>query len=754
MGPPPSAPPPSLFPPTTVQHVASTSLGLPALKDNVASALAADTEHRLRLILQDAEKFMRHGKRSMLTADDVKRSLELKGMEPVYGFLPPAYSSAAYLRQPHFRRTMTSTGVVYHVEDTEIDLDAVAEIVSSRSAAAAALASRKGGGGGGVGWKAHWLAIEGVQPLIPENPPPYELARAHDVEQRGKNNADANGLLSATAAASSTSGAVAPAPGAAGPSSAAATDAAKQGAGASASASASTVNAQSRPLVKHILSRELQVYYRRLTEAIVHGIATASPDTGATGTTDAQGDSSMREQDDGPAAAATASTSVSDGDALDPTSLAALSSLRADPGLHQLVPYLCQWISTNISAALALSPSPPSSSSASASHSASASPAETSKRRRVVSRMVSSIEAMVLNPDLGIEGYVHLLLPPLLSVVLVSLPPKAYPTTLRHKAAALLAHILRRFAPMYPSLKPRITRVLLEAAFMGVSASGSAGGGGGGGGGEQAQPQDEDQALDMPQPSCSTKLGAVIALRYCGGGMTRALVRARAPARAKRARSSSAAAGAVGGGGAGAGAGAGEEHTQAQEPEQAQTREEPDLDEGTSISMDEDVAAAPAQPQAQRFAFEPKLKALGGWLSARRRTRAEGAPAPKDEVGGGGEDKEPEELTDLVREVRLCLLDIARSSPSSSSSSAGASRPGKDAAAGKAGEAETETETETEERTVAVSDEEVRGLVGTFWSERLGLGLGSAGGGTGGGEGEEGEEGEVRRGLLVGLGLA
>lgn len=64
-------------------------------------------------------------------------------------------------------------------------------------------------------------------------------------------------------------------------------------------ASGSTIT----PLVKHVLSRELQLYFTRLTEAL--------------GTAGAGASTEMRD--------------------------AALGSVRSDPGLHQLVPYLVGW---------------------------------------------------------------------------------------------------------------------------------------------------------------------------------------------------------------------------------------------------------------------------------------------------------------------------------------------------------------------------------------------------------------------------
>jgi transcription initiation factor TFIID subunit 6 len=71
---------------------------------------------------------------------------------------------------------------LYYLQDEEIDLFtylrearkhpptvnvAKATVADGQTAAA--------GSGGGVRWKAHWLAVEGVQPLIKENPVPESV---------------------------------------------------------------------------------------------------------------------------------------------------------------------------------------------------------------------------------------------------------------------------------------------------------------------------------------------------------------------------------------------------------------------------------------------------------------------------------------------------------------------------------------------------------------------------------------------------
>lgn len=361
---------------------------------------------------------------------------------------------------------MTATGIVYTVEEEEIDLEGLASIVASSREASKL--PRKGG----VGWKAHWLVIEGVQPLVPENPSALELQRVDERDHA------VSGLDVGVPAA--TSGAVAASTGADGT------------AGTSSSKDGSTVNATTQPLVKHILSRELQVYHRRLTEGIMHGIQSA----GANGSTDDQGDTPMAGSSDDAEVLQ---------DEQDPIALAALSSLRSDPALHQLVPYLAQWISSTISSALSVS---------AASISASTSSSEIAKKNKVVHRMLASIEAMLFNKDLGMETYVHLLLPSILSCLLISTPE--YPIALRSQAARLLGHVLHRYGPSYPSLKPRITRVLLEAVFQGTAHAST-----------EAAETKEDEEEDAPRATVATKLGAVLALRACGGGMTKGLVRAR-----------------------------------------------------------------------------------------------------------------------------------------------------------------------------------------------------------------------------------
>ncbi|GAA5830372.1 hypothetical protein JCM11251_001326 [Rhodosporidiobolus azoricus] len=334
----------------SVKDVAE-SVGIANLPDDVAGALAGDVEYRLCELIEESLKFMRHSRRTRLKVEDIDQALKVRNLEPLWGFT----SDTAHLP---FKKTVTSTGTVYHVEDEEIDLSKVikTELPSVPR---------------DISFTAHWLAIEGVQPLIKENPTPQELAKYASKPSTAS-------LIPSSASASGQ------------PSSAV------------------------TPLVKHVLSRELQLYFTRLTEALGSGGAGQS--------------------------AAVPSAEVRD---------AALGSVRSDPGLHQLVPYLIAWAGEQIANNL---------------HDLSA-----------LQRALDLFHAMLENPTLFVEPYLHQLTPPILTCLLSSALSSSTstsadgttssdpsPATIRTIAASLLQMLLDRHSYAYPSLLPRITKTLLR----------------------------------------------------------------------------------------------------------------------------------------------------------------------------------------------------------------------------------------------------------------------------------------------------
>lgn len=141
---------------------------------------------------------------------------------------------------------------------------------------------------------AHWLAVEGVQPSIPQNPTAAD-SRNLELVSKGPN---ANSTLAAISG---------------------------------------TGDVAVKPLVKHVLSRELQLYFEKVCSAFLHE---TSEDYRTSG----------------------------------------YSSLREDPGLHQLVPYFVQFIAEKVTHSL--------------------------KNVFVLTQVMHMAEALVQNQSLYVDPYV------------------------------------------------------------------------------------------------------------------------------------------------------------------------------------------------------------------------------------------------------------------------------------------------------------------------------------------------------------
>ncbi|KAF8315128.1 TAF-domain-containing protein [Clavulina sp. PMI_390] len=208
---------PGLYKADSVIDVAE-SLGI-GLSDAVASALASDIEYRLHQIIEEASRFTRHSKRTVMSTTDVDQALRTLNIEPVYG-----HSAASALS---FRKIQPASGPpIFVVDDEEIDFETVLRdepIPIPRAAR----------------YTAHWLAIEGVQPLIPENPPPPESTSTSDPTKPLNNGTSPRPTVQNGTTAHSTDSAV------------------------------GEDGKAKPPSVKTHLSRELQNYYQRLIAALV-----------------------------------------------------------------------------------------------------------------------------------------------------------------------------------------------------------------------------------------------------------------------------------------------------------------------------------------------------------------------------------------------------------------------------------------------------------------------------------------------------
>ncbi|KAE8733998.1 Transcription initiation factor TFIID subunit 6 [Hibiscus syriacus] len=94
-----------------------------------------------------AIKSMCHSRRTVLTADGVDSAPNLRNLEPIYGF-----TSRDALR---FKRAAGHKDL-FHIDDKDVEFKEVIESPLSKAPIDTSVTS-------------HWLAIEGIQPEIPEN---------------------------------------------------------------------------------------------------------------------------------------------------------------------------------------------------------------------------------------------------------------------------------------------------------------------------------------------------------------------------------------------------------------------------------------------------------------------------------------------------------------------------------------------------------------------------------------------------------
>lgn len=105
----------SIWNPENIRDVAE-SVGINSLNKDVVENLARDVEYRIGQVLEEALKFMRHGRRTLLTTQDITQALRVLDIEPLYG-----YESTRPLR---FGEASIGPGQpLFYIEDEEVDFE-------------------------------------------------------------------------------------------------------------------------------------------------------------------------------------------------------------------------------------------------------------------------------------------------------------------------------------------------------------------------------------------------------------------------------------------------------------------------------------------------------------------------------------------------------------------------------------------------------------------------------------------------------
>lgn len=99
----------------TVKDVAE-SVGILNINKDVNQALCRDVEYRISQVLQEALKFMKHARRTILWTQDISQALRVLDLEPLYG-----YESTRPLR--YGEASLGPGQPLFYVEDEEMDFE-------------------------------------------------------------------------------------------------------------------------------------------------------------------------------------------------------------------------------------------------------------------------------------------------------------------------------------------------------------------------------------------------------------------------------------------------------------------------------------------------------------------------------------------------------------------------------------------------------------------------------------------------------
>ena len=317
----------SIIPPSLIK-VYADQFGNAAFNDLDEDSLltvAQELDYSLRELIQDSSKYMMHSKRTKLFVDDLNASLKDKNLPCLYGYDP--------MEQLNFRPVPNSD--VFYVPGEEVSLIDILQEPLPKAPLPPSLTC-------------HALAIDGIQPAIPENPTVADFANKGDaVKVASALNIDRKDLQE---------------------------------------------EAEVKPLVKHVLSKELLLFYDTLVKDLT---SSDKPE--------------LRQ--------------------------AALKTLHEDAGLQQLLPYLLQFVSEGVIKNL--------------------------RDPDTLLLLMRSVNALLKNPYLFMEPYLHQVMPPVLTCLLGKRQgPSDF--EVREEAATVIAGVCTCFGSVYQNMVPRVVKTIVK----------------------------------------------------------------------------------------------------------------------------------------------------------------------------------------------------------------------------------------------------------------------------------------------------
>lgn len=340
------------------------SAELGPITDEAAAFLSSLVAKKLRTLIEESDKFRSHFRRKKLLTKDIDYALKSLNIPPLLGF----YSNEII----PFKFSTAGGREIFYYDDEEIDLTEVIARVNIPKLPQ------------DIAIKSHWLAIDGVQPAIPENPPPLDRdqQRLDCIDPLRSLSSSANDkrvhhpVLKRGIEAVPTKRTVA---------------------GKNALRKHVEV-VRVKQLATHELSVEQQLYYKEITEACVGSIE-------------------IRRQQ-------------------------ALTSLSNDPGLHQMLPRLCTFISEGVKVNVIHS------------------------NLALLIYLMRMVKSLLENQTLYLEKYLHELCPTVITCIVskqICIKTEDNHYALRDFASKLLANMCKTYNSSANSLQTRITRLLCKA---------------------------------------------------------------------------------------------------------------------------------------------------------------------------------------------------------------------------------------------------------------------------------------------------